>query len=331
MPVKRGLVTPHEVRPRFDEELVAKKVLELVCKFIPLKADRALPGVLEKTMRSCYWSCVPQVPQVFRPVMKLSQGPPVMVPVPVGSPQPSRTPSPLPKQPPQPSTPPVKPQPSSPPNVSPCSTPPLQPQPQPNQQPQQRGQSPTRMPHSASCSGPMMPVYAAGPMTGPLPSGPLPSGPLPSGPLPSGLLPNAKAGMPGVPQMLTASPSAQQLPVYALPKQPPVQAQAQPAPQPQAGPATQGRTEDDVVHLTSRSSSISMEEAQQLGYNARIEIAAMDNKELEKEWEKRRVDKSLQEMRSFDDSFDFADFADIRNADGSIGVQMGPGERRVML
>lgn len=41
-------------------------------------------------------------------------------------------------------------------------------------------------------------------------------------------------------------------------------------------------------------------------------------------------EKSLTEQVSFDESFDLGDF-DIRNADGSIGVPLPPGQSRVML
>ena len=67
--VKKG-VSPHEIRRRFDDELVAKKAVDLIRRVVPLKADRALPGDLTHTMRACGWSCVVQVPQVFRPVVK---------------------------------------------------------------------------------------------------------------------------------------------------------------------------------------------------------------------------------------------------------------------
>jgi len=43
------------------------KAVEMIIRCMPLKADRALPGDLMKTMRDCGWACVPQVPRVFRP------------------------------------------------------------------------------------------------------------------------------------------------------------------------------------------------------------------------------------------------------------------------
>lgn len=42
------------------------KALELILKYMPLKADRALPGDLLRNMRECGWVSVPQIPQLFR-------------------------------------------------------------------------------------------------------------------------------------------------------------------------------------------------------------------------------------------------------------------------
>mmetsp|Transcript_100470 Transcript_100470/g.193968 ORF Transcript_100470/g.193968 Transcript_100470/m.193968 type:complete len:665 (+) Transcript_100470:98-2092(+) len=46
---------------------ISVKAVELIIRCMPLKADRALPGDLVKSMRECGWVCVPQVPRVFRP------------------------------------------------------------------------------------------------------------------------------------------------------------------------------------------------------------------------------------------------------------------------
>jgi len=40
--------------------------LELILKYMPVKADRELPGHLVHTMRECGWVCVAQLPRTFR-------------------------------------------------------------------------------------------------------------------------------------------------------------------------------------------------------------------------------------------------------------------------
>jgi hypothetical protein len=47
--------------------------LELILKWMPLKADRGLPGDLLGSMRSAGWVTIAQVPRIFRP-MVLSNG-----------------------------------------------------------------------------------------------------------------------------------------------------------------------------------------------------------------------------------------------------------------
>mmetsp|Transcript_97958 Transcript_97958/g.277661 ORF Transcript_97958/g.277661 Transcript_97958/m.277661 type:complete len:646 (-) Transcript_97958:277-2214(-) len=49
------------------------KALELILSYMPLKADRALPGDLLRSMRECGWVAVPQVPQLFRQVLLPSE------------------------------------------------------------------------------------------------------------------------------------------------------------------------------------------------------------------------------------------------------------------
>lgn len=41
----------------------------LIMRYMPLKADRALPGDLLRSMRECGWVSITQVPQIFRPVV----------------------------------------------------------------------------------------------------------------------------------------------------------------------------------------------------------------------------------------------------------------------
>ncbi|CAE8638031.1 unnamed protein product, partial [Polarella glacialis] len=42
------------------------KVVELIVKYMPLKADRCLPGDLLRTMRECGWIAITQFPYIFR-------------------------------------------------------------------------------------------------------------------------------------------------------------------------------------------------------------------------------------------------------------------------
>lgn len=49
------------------------KALELILSYMPLKADRALPCDLLRSMRECGWVAVPQVPQLFRQVLLPSE------------------------------------------------------------------------------------------------------------------------------------------------------------------------------------------------------------------------------------------------------------------
>merc|ERR1719444_21938 len=45
------------------------RAAQLILRYMPLKADRALPGDLLKCMRECGWLGVSQVPRVFRQAM----------------------------------------------------------------------------------------------------------------------------------------------------------------------------------------------------------------------------------------------------------------------
>ncbi|CAK0865334.1 unnamed protein product [Prorocentrum cordatum] len=49
--------------------------LDLILQWMPLKADRGLPGDLLGVLRSRGWACVSQVPRVFRPALILQQAP----------------------------------------------------------------------------------------------------------------------------------------------------------------------------------------------------------------------------------------------------------------
>ena len=77
-----------------------------------------------------------------------------------------------------------------------------------------------------------------------------------------------------------------------------------------------------------QSGGLSVEIAQELGNNARLEIEKM---ETNKEPEAEKNASKAQGRISFEDSFELGDFADIRNSDGSIGVPLAPGQSRVML
>eukprot|EP00439_Symbiodinium_sp_Y106_P035215 s275_g4.t1 len=69
---------PQYVRRRLNEETVATKAVDMIRRYVPLKADRALPGDLMRSMQRCYWSCIQQAPLVFRPVMTLPPQPMVI-------------------------------------------------------------------------------------------------------------------------------------------------------------------------------------------------------------------------------------------------------------
>ncbi|CAK9063921.1 unnamed protein product [Durusdinium trenchii] len=147
--VKRG-VSPHEVRRRFDDEWVSKKVVDLIQQVVPLKADRALPGDLTKTMKLCGWCCIAQVPVMFRPFVKIT---PQMV-VPVNQPPSPQLPAPGPMQP-QISGPPLQ-------LPSPNGTPPNGPQPQPGAPPSSNGGSISASPPGSLPPTPATPNGAPG-------------------------------------------------------------------------------------------------------------------------------------------------------------------------
>jgi len=317
--VKKG-VSPHEVRRRFDDEAVAKKAVDLIRKVVPLKADRSLPGVLMKTMKGCNWSCISQVPQVFRPVVKLTQQ--MLVPmVPGGVPgqNPRATPNgsptgPQPQQAPPPGQPPngsptgpqpqQAPPPGQPPNGSPTG-------PQPQQGPLQPQQ------------GPPQPQQPPQPQPGPTPQSPSisPIGTPPNGSptsTPPGSLPPPMYGHtrsqspPPMPRHRSNGPNGpgQMLPVYATRPAPPngpvpVYAMPQPAPQAPMEPqvsepdSASGATpaeapqmveprpaEPEVFSRQRSQSGLSVEILQELGNNARLEIQKMENTDTEKNLKK---------------------------------------------
>eukprot|EP00931_Biecheleriopsis_adriatica_P074523 TRINITY_DN4855_c0_g1_i1.p1 TRINITY_DN4855_c0_g1~~TRINITY_DN4855_c0_g1_i1.p1 ORF type:complete len:664 (-),score=127.46 TRINITY_DN4855_c0_g1_i1:21-1985(-) len=63
--VKQGAL-PGNVRRPPSAKKVAAKASALVLKHMPLKADRALPGELLKSMQAAGWICMLQVPMIFR-------------------------------------------------------------------------------------------------------------------------------------------------------------------------------------------------------------------------------------------------------------------------
>jgi len=311
--VKKG-VSPHEVRRRFDDEAVATKVVELIRKVIPLKSDRALPGVLMKTMKSCNWSCISQVPQVFRPVVKLTQQ--MLVPmVPGVAPgQPAAVPGP-PAQPGQPGQP----------GMVPSGTPPQGPQ----------GGSPTRAPAVSPQQSPQQTPSGSPNAT---PPGSLPPGPAFFGhnrsQSPPPMAHHRSQQVPVYAMNRRPAPPNGNVPVYALPSQPPSPLQ-EPMPQEPAPIETEGIMMEPQMGVATpdtpksrQSGGLSVEIAQELGNNARLEIEKM---ETNKEPEAEKNASKAQGRISFEDSFELGDFADIRNSDGSIGVPLAPGQSRVML
>lgn len=64
---------PQHVRKPVTVMDASVKAMEQILKYMPLKADRALPGDLLNNLKDCGWVALPQVPRVFRPA--LLQGP----------------------------------------------------------------------------------------------------------------------------------------------------------------------------------------------------------------------------------------------------------------
>jgi len=74
--VKLGAL-PVNVRSRLSD--TSGQATDLILKFMPLKADRALPGDLLRNLKECSWPCITQVPMIFRQAF-LPGGPPPMPP-----------------------------------------------------------------------------------------------------------------------------------------------------------------------------------------------------------------------------------------------------------
>jgi hypothetical protein len=86
--VKFGAQASNIRRIMETETEVSAKALDLILKYMPLKADRALPGDLLRNLRDCGWVPVMQVPQIFRPAIlqPASYCTPMPPPVPVPGP-----------------------------------------------------------------------------------------------------------------------------------------------------------------------------------------------------------------------------------------------------
>jgi len=60
---------PEEHQQSFSSESVAQQSLDLLLRWMPLKADRGLPGDLLGAMKSVGWVTVAQIPRIFRPML----------------------------------------------------------------------------------------------------------------------------------------------------------------------------------------------------------------------------------------------------------------------
>lgn len=62
----RCAALPAQIRRPWQVTTSSGRAVELVMKYMPLKADRALPGDLLKVLKECNWVSLPQVPCIFR-------------------------------------------------------------------------------------------------------------------------------------------------------------------------------------------------------------------------------------------------------------------------
>lgn len=60
---------PDRVRRCGRAQDAKSRAVGLIMRYMPLKADRALPGDLLSSMRECGWVSITQVPQIFRPMV----------------------------------------------------------------------------------------------------------------------------------------------------------------------------------------------------------------------------------------------------------------------
>mmetsp|Transcript_134388 Transcript_134388/g.318571 ORF Transcript_134388/g.318571 Transcript_134388/m.318571 type:complete len:836 (+) Transcript_134388:53-2560(+) len=305
---------PQYVRRRLNEETVATKAVDLIRRYVPLKADRALPGDLMRSMQRCYWSCIQQVPLVFRPVMTLPPQPMVInVPVGPSPPTASRPQSPQPQSS-------SRPRKTSSSHSNPAApSPTMRPVPVFGH-PQSVSPSPGQMPPAAPQN---LPVFA-------FPQNQSRSG----GQLPVFAFPGREPGQPGQPP---SSPSA--LPIFApaggLAGLGAVPGMALPQ---QLTPRTPRTPRDEQTSPTAQVAPSPSSPSQP------PQEPVQEVQDSEVEWRNLRKgittstegfaneEEGLKEVLSpGDESIDFEEFSDIRNSDGSIGVLMAPGQSRVML
>lgn len=306
---------PQYVRRRLNEETVATKAVDMIRRYVPLKADRALPGDLMRSMQRCYWSCIQQAPLVFRPVMTLPPQPMVInVPVGPSPPTASRPQSPQPQSSSRPRKTssshsiPAAPSPSIRP-VPVFGHPPQSVSPSPGQMPPQAPQNlPVfAFPQNQNRSGGQLPVFAFPGREPGQPGGPPPSSPsaLPIF-APSGGL----AGLGAVPGM--ALPQQQ-----LTPRTPRTPRDEQTSPTAQVAPSSPSQPPQEPVQEVQDSEAEWM--------NLRKGITTSTEGFANEEEGGKEV------LSPGDESIDFEEFSDIRNSDGSIGVLMAPGQSRVML
>lgn len=305
---------PQYIRRRLNEETVATKAVDLIRRYVPLKADRALPGDLMRSMQRCYWSCIQQAPLVFRPVMTLPPQPMVInVPVGPSPPTASRPQSPQPQSS-------SRPRKTSSSHSNPAApSPTMRPVPVFGH-PQSVSPSPGQMPPAAPQN---LPVFA-------FPQNQSRSG----GQLPVFAFPGREPGQPGQPP---SSPSA--LPIFApaggLAGLGAVPGMALPQ---QLTPRTPRTPRDEQTSPTAQVAPSPSSPSQP------PQEPVQEVQDSEVEWRNLRKgittstegfaneEEGLKEVLSpGDESIDFEEFSDIRNSDGSIGVLMAPGQSRVML
>ncbi|CAE7338839.1 ytbD [Symbiodinium sp. CCMP2456] len=293
---------PQHVRRRLNEETVAAKAVDLIRRYVPLKADRALPGDLMRSMQRCYWSCIQQAPLVFRPVMTLPPQPMVInVPVGPSPPTASRPQSPQPQSS-------SRPRKTSSSHSNPAApSPTMRPVPVFGHPPQSVSPSPVQMPAAAPQN---LPVFAFPQNRS-------------GGQLPVFAFPGREPGQPGQPP---SSPSA--LPIFApsggLAGLGAVPGMALPQ---QLTPRTPRTPRDEQTSPTAQVASSPSSPSQP------PQEPVQEAQDSEVEWMNLRKgittstegfaneEEGLKEVLSpGDESIDFEEFSDIRNSDGA-----GPG------
>jgi len=67
-----------KLAPVFSADGRTVEAVDLILKYMPLKADRVLPGDLLTCMKECGWVCMSQMPRIFRPMVITTTPTPVV-------------------------------------------------------------------------------------------------------------------------------------------------------------------------------------------------------------------------------------------------------------